>query len=102
PVTLIAMNGSCADTITKNIVNKNIIAPLITRSNDTLSVPSGYTSYQWYLDNVLISGAIDSFHVATGPGDYSVMVTDSSGCSIQVHFLIVSVDQNEHRVFAIY
>jgi hypothetical protein len=39
------------------------------------------TSYQWQLNSVNISGATDSTYYANGAGDYTVIVTNSSGCS---------------------
>ena len=54
--------------------------PTITLSGDTLT-SSAKTGNQWYKDSVLIKGAINQKYVATSNGNYSVMVTDSNGCS---------------------
>ncbi|MBI2968425.1 MAG: hypothetical protein HYY40_11535 [Bacteroidetes bacterium] len=39
-----------------------------------------FSSYQWYLDNIPISGAINTGYTATDTGYYRVVVTDTLGC----------------------
>jgi hypothetical protein len=39
------------------------------------------SSYQWKLNNVNISGATTSLYSAVAPGNYTVTVTNSNGCS---------------------
>lgn len=41
----------------------------------------GADSYQWYLDGNPISGATGQFYTPTFNGDYTVTVTNTSGCS---------------------
>jgi PKD repeat protein len=43
-------------------------------STTTLSVPSAFSTYQWYLNNQLISGANASFYTTQTPGSYYVTV----------------------------
>lgn len=62
------------------VVNAPPTTPVIGASADTLYT-SGGISYQWYLDSVAIPGATDSSLIALVSGDYSVMITDSNGCS---------------------
>jgi hypothetical protein len=85
-VTLIATNAYTSDTLFLPnfiVVNPNPVVPTITQINDTLfsSTNPAYVSYQWYLNNVLISGATDTLYVAPVSGNYSVVVTDANGCS---------------------
>lgn len=47
-----------------------------------LSAPSGFESYQWYMNGVAISGANDQFLIMTGPGTYWVVVTTALGCEV--------------------
>ncbi len=54
--------------------------PSITESGGTLSVPSTYDSYQWYLDGNPISGAIGATYTPTVDGDYQVEIA-SGYCS---------------------
>jgi hypothetical protein len=46
----------------------------------TLSTTSGLTSYTWYKDNVVISGAITNSYSPSTAGDYKVMVSNGT-CS---------------------
>ena len=48
----------------------------------SLTVASDYLSYQWYLDGEVIDGATSSSYVASEGGDYTVVVTNSLGCSL--------------------
>jgi hypothetical protein len=51
----------------------NLPTPVITISNDTLFVQSGY-NYQWYLDGNIIPGATNDFLVVTNDGNYTVEI----------------------------
>ncbi len=54
--------------------------PYITLSNDTLTSIAA-TGNQWYLNGVLITGAISQNYIITENGSYSVTVTDTTfGC----------------------
>ena len=53
-----------------------------------------YSSYQWKLGGTNISGATNSNHQATASGSYSVMVTDSAGCSGTSSGYAVTIYQN--------
>jgi len=44
-------------------------------STNTLSVSSGYSSYQWYKNGSTISGATSHSYSATSSGSYTVQVT---------------------------
>ncbi len=54
--------------------------PVITAVGNVLST-GVYTSYQWTLNGNSISGATNQTYTATQNGSYSVIVTDSNGCS---------------------
>lgn len=61
-------------------VNATPAIPQISLVNDTLfSTPA--TSYQWFLNTVIIPGATDQYHVVSQNGFYSVEITDSVGCT---------------------
>jgi len=85
-VTLIASNGITSDTLTMN--NYIIVYPSpppqgILQIGDTLFANQGGTSYQWYFNGNLISGATDYFYVATQSGDYNVVATDENNCEVE-------------------
>ncbi len=82
-VTLVVSNANGSDSLT--LVNYITVlappaAPVISQNQNTLSSTPGVT-YQWYLNGVLIPGAGNQTFNATTDGNYTVMITDSNGCS---------------------
>ena len=53
--------------------------PVITMNGSDLTT-SGGVSYQWYVDGTLITGATNASWLPLVIGDYTVVVTDASGC----------------------
>jgi len=85
-VTLIATNAAGSNTLTLN--NYITVYPQpspqgIIQSGDTLFANQGATTYQWYFNGNIISGATDYFYVATQSGDYNVVATDANGCEVE-------------------
>jgi hypothetical protein len=77
----------------------NPTQPIITNNNTVLSTSIGYTSYQWYLDGVLLTGANDSVYTALQNGNYQVEVFNSFGCSTFSSITtITTVGINEHTI----
>lgn len=56
----------------------------------TLSTGSGFASYQWYKDNVLISGETSPTYLPSNAGDYSVQVSNVT-CSAMSSVTTVSI-----------
>ncbi|GBL35151.1 hypothetical protein EMGBS15_07460 [Filimonas sp.] len=54
--------------------------PIITWSGIDLITQPYYTSYQWLLNNIPITGANDSLYSPSSLGTYIVKVSDSNGC----------------------
>lgn len=79
--------------------------PIITLNNSYLeSTPAA--QYQWYLNNNIITGAIAQTYVPVTNGNYSVSITDSSGCSqtSQIFSLTTvglnnTIDNNQFTVY---
>ena len=67
-------------------------APTINVSFYTLSVPDIYISYQWRLEGVDIFSATTFTYLAGLPGNYSVLVTDSNGCSVISEEVYLTMD----------
>jgi hypothetical protein len=82
-VTATDMNGCTSAATLSYIVTVNPLpaAPLITQSNDTLYANPVSGNFQWYLDGTAIPGATGPFWIPVVNGNYSVMVTDTNGCS---------------------
>ena len=54
---------------------------VITGINGSLSAPDNFDSYQWLFFGIPIIGATNMDFTALDSGDYSVIVTNASGCS---------------------
>jgi photosystem II stability/assembly factor-like uncharacterized protein len=66
-------------------------------SGSFLETEADGETFQWYRDGILIPGADDSFYIPTESGDYTVLVTFSTGCSRlsnTIEVFISGVDEN--------
>ncbi len=81
-VTLITTNANGSDTLTllNYITVYTTPFPTITQNGNTLT-SSPADSYQWQLNSVDISGATTQTYEATQSGLYTVIITDSNGCT---------------------
>lgn len=74
--------SGCVGTDTAAIVISSPTNIFVIVSGGMVSaIPLGFSSYQWLLNGQPIPGANSSTYNATISGDYSVIVTDSNGCS---------------------
>ncbi len=62
----------------------------ISVNGDTL-VAYNSSSYQWYRDGVLISGATDAIYVPSVSGSYTVVVSNAAGCTAQSLPVVVTI-----------
>lgn len=77
--------GSCAvTTAAVPVTVRPAVVPVVTYNavTNTLSTQSFYTSYQWYINTISISGATTNTYRPTLVGNYRVRVIDSNGCSL--------------------
>lgn len=76
-------NGTTSGTIWSTNVpfNQTAVTPVIFPNGFLLTCLQPYTTYQWNLNNVPISGAVSQTWTAVANGAYTVTVTDSVGCS---------------------
>lgn len=72
--------GCSGQTTVSVTVSEAPITPVITWANMVLSSTSG-PNHQWFLDGVAIEGANTQTWTPTANGNYTVQVTDASGCS---------------------
>ena len=92
-------NNGCVSTELITIIEPQPILVNIWQYDDMLEATSGFISYQW-LDEQLnpIIGEISNEFYPTSPGEYSVEVTDSNGCSTisyAISFVASSVNFND-------
>jgi hypothetical protein len=77
---LFALNQCGQSNGTKTItVNPLPAPPVITQDNNVLT-SSAATSYQWYLNGIIIPGATSQTLVITQLGMYAVEISNSNGC----------------------
>lgn len=57
------------------------VLPVITASNNVLSVQNIFATYQWYLDGVLLEGDTTETLTVAANGEYTVITTSSIGCA---------------------
>jgi hypothetical protein len=74
--------------------------PTVIYSGGVLTTSGSYSSYQWYLNNVTISGATSASYTPTSNGSYMVIATSTSnGCaqnwSFPVAVTAVGIDENQ-------
>ena len=85
PVTLNVTNAYGSNTQTVNsyiTVNALPQQPFIIKNANVLLALSFSTgNYQWYFNGSLISGATATAYIPTAQGVYTVVLTDSNGCS---------------------
>jgi len=97
----ISIDRTCADSLTLNVLagklldtvgNKNQATisslldvqkpntPTISVANIQNLSTTATGTYQWYLDNKVITGATQNNYIATATGAYSLVVTNAQGC----------------------
>lgn len=71
----------CENQASLAIIINTSPTPTINVNNDSvLNVTGTYSSYQWYKDSVLITGATNQTYIAKSNGDYYCVVSDTNTC----------------------
>jgi predicted outer membrane repeat protein len=73
-------NMGCTAADTFHVQMGELPIPTISQTGSAFSTATTFTSYQWYKDNVAITGATQQQYTATQSGSYSVKVTNINGC----------------------
>ncbi len=83
----------------------NLSAPVVSQNSNQLTSTSA-TTYQWLLNGNPISGATSQNYTATQTGNYSVQITDGSGCSATSQSVLITVlgisAITSNNIFSIY
>jgi hypothetical protein len=76
--------------------------PEIQNSGSDLFISSLGSTFQWYLDGIAIAGATDSIYTPTVQGIYSVLVTNTNGCSLisnAINITFAGIKNNNQDLF---
>ncbi|WP_055437214.1 gliding motility-associated C-terminal domain-containing protein [Lacinutrix algicola] len=94
--------GNCSASGTINIQSEIFEASINVNETNTIeegaflsviiSSTANNPQFEWYLDNVLISDAVDDNFEATNFGNYKVIVTETSGCTASRTFLFEIIE----------
>ncbi len=87
PDIIVTVNASPTVTITQGTLTNNQI-PITSNADPMVGTVQGY---QWKLNNNSISGSMGSTYTATASGDYSVVLTNTMGCSTTSNSVTCSV-----------
>ena len=99
---------SCSDSITKVVTVKSSPAkPMVSAITNSLLQSTVANSYQWYLNNSIISSATNQTLAITTNGNYSVLIDSTNGCSnlsnpfaaSSVGIVGLNISQNEIKIY---
>ena len=96
-VTVTNPNGCSGSATSQSVsvtVNPLPPVPTITQSGNTL-ISSSPTGNQWYINGTLINGATQQTIIASFQGTYSVVVTNSYGCSSSSDDIVTNISETQ-------
>jgi|GEM_PF-2145019 len=83
-VKLVTSNGASYDSLIRTnyiTFNQGLPVPVLTLSGTVLSTTATATSYQWYRNGTVISGATSPSYNLTLDGTYKLVITNTNGCT---------------------
>jgi hypothetical protein len=81
---VVVSNSSCSSSSPATTVTVNPLPTVtITQAGNVLTAPAGFSSYKWYKNGTLITGATAPTYTATQSGSYYVIVTNANNCAGQ-------------------
>ena len=100
-VTVTDNNGCSAESNHIHIDVRQASQVSISQNGDTLRVYNAL-SQQWYRDGVAITNATANLYVAKQGGSYTVVVTDSAGCTESSNALVLGLNNVEEDRIEVY
>jgi hypothetical protein len=97
------VNG-CMNIDSIMVIVNPLPTPVISLSGSDLMTGT-YSTIQWYLNGTSISGANSSTYTPTANGAYTVIVSDSNGCSdtsAVFNFTMLNINQNQASSYSVY
>lgn len=97
----------CENQASLAIIVNTSPTPTINVNNDSvLNVTGTYSSYQWYKDSVLITGATSQTYIAKSNGDYYCVVSDTNTCdgfsneiTVVLSTVGITIIENEIKIY---
>ncbi len=84
-------NGNCTASSNHIAIAVHPQPPVsISVNGDTLNAYNSVT-YQWYLNNNEITGASTATYIASQSGNYSVLITDTNGCTAISNGVVINI-----------
>lgn len=104
---VLTASNQCGTTVSETITVEVLPLPTvdIIVDGEILQATPGYTSYQWYFNDVAITGANMPSYTPTASGNYSVLVEDVFACaavSSSITFNVVDIEETIHSGLIIY
>ncbi|MCT4581286.1 MAG: VCBS repeat-containing protein [Flavobacteriales bacterium] len=96
PDQCVSVNSLESTAITLNVSDAPVVN--ITFDGTVLSTGAGYDSYQWYIDNVAITGAVSNLYTPTQNGEYEVHVINENCEGVDAYSLISMEVENSQLI----
>ncbi|MES2702330.1 MAG: T9SS type A sorting domain-containing protein [Bacteroidota bacterium] len=74
-------NGTCTMTLPPKTVLGDPNPAIAYNTTGGYLFTGSFSTYQWFVNGMMITGATGAVHTPTTPGNYTVVVTDGNGCT---------------------
>jgi CotH kinase protein/Chitobiase/beta-hexosaminidase C-terminal domain/Lectin C-type domain/HYR domain len=64
--------------------------PIVTKNNNVLTSTIA-TTYQWFFNNIQLSGSVGQNHIASSTGYYQVQITNAQGCIAKSDSMLMTI-----------
>lgn len=101
----VTINNSCGSATDDVTVDVNTPTEPVISDNGGVLVSTSASTYQWYVDGVLINGATEQEHTPASQGNYTVVITDANGCSATSEdylYITIGINNTADAAFNLY